>query len=100
MWDDPIPPEEPWFPPDPILYEEWDQPILRVNASQPDDPDRPIPYIKNLRPDGMLIIGWDRRMLVPNYTAIEPSKVAVEVDYVQSEGRFWEDRASRSLRTY
>ena len=48
----------------------------------------------------MLEIGWDRSMLVPNYTLIEPSKVAVDKDFNQSEVRFWEQRRVRGLREY
>ena len=29
VWDDPLPEEEPWFPPDPISYDEWEGPIIR-----------------------------------------------------------------------
>lgn len=100
VWDDPEIPEKKWFPPDPIYYDEWNFPIIK-GEKQEFEPDRPIPYIRDLRTDGLLIIGWDRRMTVPgNYTVIEPSKVAVEEQYERREDRFWEDRRVRSLRSY
>ena len=30
VWDDPPKEEEPWFPPDPVYYEDWPEPIVRV----------------------------------------------------------------------
>ena len=32
VWDDPPEEPEPWFPPDPIYYDEWEQPIMRVEG--------------------------------------------------------------------
>ena len=100
VWDDPEPVEEPWFPPDPVYYEEWPEPIVRVKKRQPFDPDRPIPYIKTLTIDGVLVIGWDRTMTSPpNYVDIPPTKVAAEVEMDRHEERFWETRR-RKLKDY
>lgn len=95
-------PEEPkWFPPNPIYYDEWAAPVLRVNKTQPFDPDRPIPYIHDLRIDGILVIGWDRKMTSPpDFIEIPPAKVAVEEDMERHEERFWENRRDRKLRDY
>lgn len=60
VYDDPPEVEPQWFPPDPIFYDEWPVPPVRVNKTQPFDPDRPIPYIHELRDDGILVLGWDR----------------------------------------
>lgn len=100
MWDDPLPVEEPWFPPDPVYIEEWPEPIIRVSKKQPFDPDRPIPYIKTLTIDGVLVIGWDRTMTSPpNYVDIPPTKVAAEADMDRHEESFWETRR-RKLKDY
>ena len=99
IWDDPPEIPEPWFPEDPIFYEQWETPIIRVNKTQEFDPDRPIPYIRDLRNDGLLVIGWDRKMSPPsNYSAIEPTKVAVEEEMERKDIRFWETR--RKLQDY
>ena len=83
VWDDPKI-DLPWFPTDPIYYDEWNSPIVRANYSEEFSPERPIPYIKELRTDGLLTIGWDRNMIVPqNYKEIEPARIAVEKDYVR-----------------
>lgn len=64
---------------------------MRVEGKQEYKKDRPIPYILDLQQDGLLIIGWDRKMMTPaNYSAIEPTKVAVEEDYTKDDARFWE----------
>ena len=42
------------------------------------NPDQPIPYIKDLSPTGILIIGWDRLMTEPeDYAAINPTQVGI-----------------------
>ena len=100
VWDDPIPEPPAWFPPDPIYYDEWAEPIVRVNKRQPFDPRRPIPYIQSLSIEGVLVIGWDRLMSPPpNYVEIPPTKVAVEVEMDRHDERFWETRR-RKLRDY
>ena len=68
VWDvaDEIHPDEDWFPENPIWYPEW-QPtnFIRANKTQEYDPERPQPYIVDLKADGRLIIGWDRTMSPP-----------------------------------
>lgn len=96
-------PPEPWFPEDPIFYEDWEiSSYIRANTTQEYDPERPIPQILNLDESGILTIGWDRKMLRPdNITKIEPARVAVEENYEHEDERFWQDRRwLRSLRTY
>lgn len=45
------------------------------------------------------MIGWDRKMAPPsNYSAIEPTKVAVEENMERKDIRFWETR--RKLQDY
>ena len=80
VWDDVAEPVEPWFPTDPIIYQEWNNgDVVRQNTTQEYDPERPIPYIVDLQYDGLLIIGWDREMQQPeNFTEIPPTKIAVE----------------------
>ena len=42
------------------------------------NPDQPIPYIKDLSPTGVLMIGWDRLMAAPeDYTEINPTQVGI-----------------------
>ena len=99
VWDDPVPEPPAWFPPNPVYYEEWAAPIVRVDKRQPFDVRRPIPYIQTLTIEGVLVIGWDRLMTSPpNYLDIPPAKVAVEEDMDRHDERFWETR--RDLRDY
>ena len=66
--------------------------------TQPDDPDRPIPYILDLSQDGVLIIGWDKTMEPPeDFDRIPPTKIAVEPSIDLDEIRFWQD-GIRSLQ--
>lgn len=42
------------------------------------DPNRPIPYIVDYSPTGVMTIGWDRLMTpFQNFTIIPPTKIAV-----------------------
>ena len=93
-----MPEEKPWHPPDPIYYPEWeDTDYVRVNTTQEDDPDRPIPYIVDLSVEGVLIVGWDRLMKPPaNFTEIPPTKLAVEEDFNVEQHRFYETRGRYS----
>ena len=98
VWDNGLPeePESSWFPPDPIYYPELDSAqIMRMNMTQiaEDDPDRPIPFIKDLSVEGVLIVGWDREMKTPaNFTKIPPTKIAVEESLNVEKYRFYEYR--------
>ena len=93
VWDDPEPEVEPWFPPDPIYYPEWEpENYIRTNMTQPDDPDRPIPKILDLTSDGIVVIGWDKTMDPPDeIDIIPPTKIAVEPSIDLEELRFWQD---------
>lgn len=109
VWDvDPPIEEKDWFPDEPIEYSEW-QPenIVREIDTQKqiledlegDDIDRPIPYIVDLKPTGLLTIGWNTEMNPPlNFTEIPPTKVAFEENLDLDGLRFWENR--RWLRSY
>ena len=100
VYDDPLPEPPQWFPPEVVYYEDWPEPIVRVNKTQPFDPDRPIPYIHSLDAHGILKIGWDRKMTSPpNWVDITPTKVAVEDDMDRHDERFWETRR-RKLEDY
>ena len=106
VWDDDLPEEpksSPWFPPDPIYYSELESAqIVRVNMTQieeEDDPDRPIPFIKDLSVEGVLIVGWDREMRTPeNFTEIPTSKIAVEESLNVEHYRFYEYRGMYDSR--
>ena len=68
---------------------------MRMNMTQieEDDPDRPIPFIKDLSVEGVLIVGWDREMKTPaNFTKIPPTKIAVKESLNVEKYRFYEYR--------
>jgi len=66
---------------------------MRANKTQSADPERPIPYIVDLKADGTLIIGWDRKMMPPgNFSEIPPTKIAVEEGISIDDFRIWETR--------
>jgi len=49
-----------------------------------------VPHIIDLKPDGVLTIGWDYKMVTPmNYSAIHPSRVAMQPDFDANSLRFW-----------
>ena len=48
IWDDPEPPVEPWFPPDPIEYVKWEGSIRESTQLGEFHPDQPVPYIADL----------------------------------------------------
>ena len=49
-----------------------------MTQMEKDDSDRPIPFIKDLTVEGVLIIGWDREMKTPaNFTKIPATRIAV-----------------------
>ena len=73
---------------------------MRANTTQAYDPDRPIPFIVDLSVDGMLVIGWDRNMRLPdNIADIPPTKIAVEEGLDVEDYRFYEHRGGRSGNT-
>ena len=65
-----------------------------------------MPHIIDLEPDGVLTIGWDYKMVTPmNYSAIHPSRVAMQPDFDSNSLRFWQRRnqyntRGRELRSY
>ena len=66
--------------------------------TQEEDKERPIPYIIDLSSNGILQIGWDKRMRPPEtIDTIPPTKIAVEAHINIEEIRFWEN--SRSLKS-
>ena len=91
--------EEPWFPEDPIYYPDWEpENYIRSNMTQEEDKERPIPYIIDLSPNGVLLIGWDKKMRPPEIIeSIPPTKIAVEAHIDLEEIRFWQK--SRSLKS-
>ena len=72
---------------------------MRVNTTQEYDPERPIPYIVDLSVQGMLLIGWDRKMRLPdNFVEIPLTKIAVEEAFNVEEYRFFENRGGKDAR--
>ena len=65
-----------------------------------------MPHIIALEPDGVLTIGWNYKMITPmNYSAIPPTRVAVQPDIDVNSLRFWQRRnqynkRGRELRSY
>lgn len=50
---------------------------------------RPVPFIVEFRPDGVLVIGWDSQMIPPqNLTRIPTTQVAIEADTGVNELRY------------
>ena len=59
--------------------------------------NRPIPKIIDLDAAGLMTIGWDNKMLLPeNYFAIPSSKVAIDSSIEIEDLRF-RQRSSRNL---
>lgn len=69
------------MPPDPIEYKAWDEIQYTIKESmEPEayDPVKPVPYIADMTPTGVMTIGWDRTMTPPmNFTVIPQVQVAV-----------------------
>ena len=47
---------------DPIFVSQWQGPVYESFKDAPFDKDQPIPYIIDLSIDGLLKIGWNKKM--------------------------------------
>ena len=65
-----------------MSLDDWDG--LLYLETQQEDVRRPVPYISNFTPTGVMTIAWDRQMLpVEKPARIPVSKVAVNPDLIE-----------------